>query len=124
MFPRTWVKIIALPIVIAIVILFVYFVQLPYWENQNLSDLTDELAGTWTNESRNITITFTEDKSYSVNNNNTYYSGYYEITNPLMHQMRINWEGYDADYMYMFIEDELGLFGVNEPTGYVYLSKI
>jgi len=42
-----------------------------------------------------------------------------------MHRVNLNWEGFSADYMFMFIEDkdQLILVGVNEPAGLVYLSK-
>jgi hypothetical protein len=120
MLTRNWLSIILIPVAVALIL---YFVILPSMEEQSRSKMTDNFVGTWTNESRNITIIFHQDGTYTANNNNSYYSGNWKITNVMMHHVNLNWEGFSADYMFLFYENELTLAGVNEPAGLVYLSK-
>jgi hypothetical protein len=120
MFPRNWLSVIVIPIVVALVL---YFVILPGTENESRSKAKQQLVGNWENESRNILITFEDDGTYQAINNNTIYDGKWEITNTMFHYVRLNWEGYNTEYMYMIYQEELSLIGVNEPAGVVYLTK-
>ena len=122
MFSKSWLSVVIIPVAIALIL---YFVILPSSERKALSDLENTLIGTWENKTRNITIVFYENKTYDAYNNNSHYTGKWEITNMMMHRVNLNWEGFSADYMFMFIEDkdQLILVGVNEPAGLVYLSK-
>lgn len=128
--PKRWLTIIITIIAIALIFLGIalvsYYVILPALEKEAISKLENTLIGTWQNETRNVTITFYQNKTYKTNNNNTIYTGTWRITNPIMHYVNVNWEGFSADYIFMLIKEknQLALIGVNEPAGFVYLSKI
>lgn len=119
---KNWLKVIVIPILIALTL---YYFVFPVIENQQKSDLSDRLVGTWESKSKNVTITFYKDKTYMSNNNGTIYSGQYKITNTLGNYINLNWEGYNTDYMALFEDEQtLRLVGVNAPSGYIVLSKI
>jgi len=122
MFPRSWLGILIVPVFIALIL---YFVVFPIIEDQDESSLTNRLVGTWESKSENVTIVFSADGNYNAINNGSSYSGNWKITNTLGNYVNLNWEGFTADYMALFESDEsLRLVGVNEPSGFIVLTKI
>jgi hypothetical protein len=122
MFQKSWLKVIIYPIVIALIL---YFVVFPYFENQAKSRFFDRFIGTWESNSKNVTIIINEDETYISKNNENTYRGVCKISRYYAgYSITINWEGFSADYMALFTNDQtLRLVGINAPAGLVYLSK-
>jgi|GEM_PF-1485292 len=121
---KEWLLVIIIPIAIALVL---YFVVFPIMNNVKSTIVEQNFYGTWISNSKNVTITFYENKTCLVNNNGITYFGPWKILPNIgnAYLVEMNWEGFKAEYIPLFKNDNtLTLAGLSDGSGIVELTKI
>ena len=95
-------------------------------EKNTIPKLENKLVGMWQNLEKNVTISFFMNKTYFTDSNNISYTGNWQVEQAPWNLVYLNWEGFEARYIFIFSEQntKLMLSGYSEGTQNIELIKV
>ena len=124
---KKWLLIISSVVILSITIFLVmYYFVLPSMENIKITQAKERFYGTWIANNKNVNLTFYENNSCLVYNDEETYFGSWKLIPQIgtAYLIEMNWEGFFAEYIPLFTNDNsLSLVGYSDGSGLLYLRK-